>query len=54
MLGLDAKLVVHHLAIDPKIKPIRQKLHKMHPKVALLVKEELEKLLEAKVIFPID
>ena len=26
----------------------------MHPKVALLVKAELEKMLEAKVIFPIN
>ncbi len=54
MLGLDPKLVVHHLVVNPKIKPVRQKLHKMHPKVALLVKVELEKMLEAKVINPID
>ena len=50
MPGLDPKLVVHHLAIDPKIKPVRQKLRKMHPKVALLVKAELERMLATKVI----
>ena len=50
----DPKLVVHHLAVDPKIKPVRQKLRKMHPKVALLVKAELERMLAAKVIRPID
>ena len=50
MLGLDPKLVVHHLALDLGAKPVKQKLQKMHPKVALLVKEELEKLLEAKII----
>ena len=54
MLGLDPKLVVHHLVVDLKIKLVRQKLCKMHPKVALLVKEELEKMLKAKVICSID
>ena len=34
MPGLDPKLVVHHLVVDPKIKPVRQMLRKMHPKVA--------------------
>ena len=41
MPSLDTDLVMHHLKIDPKIKLVKQKLHKMHPKVALLVKEEL-------------
>ena len=41
MPGLDIVLVVHHLAVDPKIKPVKQKLCKMHPKVVLLVKEKL-------------
>ena len=54
MLGLDPKLVGHHLLVDPKIKQVQQKLHKMYPKVALLVKEELEKMLDAKVIHFID
>ena len=54
MPRLDPKLVVHHLVVDPKIKPAQQKLCKMHPKVALLVKAELEKMLEEKVIYPID
>ena len=54
MLGLDTDLVVHHSTIDPKIKPVKQKLRKMHPKVALLVKAELQKMLEAKFIHPID
>ena len=41
MPSLDTYLVMHHLAIDPKVKPMKQKLCKMHPKVALLVKVEL-------------
>jgi len=54
MPRIDPKLVVHHLAVDPKIKPIRQKLRKMHPKVALPVKAELERMLVAKVTQPIN
>ena len=54
MHGLDIDLVVHHLTVDPKIKPVKQKLRKMHTKVAFLVKEKLQKLLEAKFIHPID
>ena len=50
MPGLDPNLVDHHLAVDPKIKPIRQKLRKIHPKVALLVKANLERMLAAKII----
>eukprot|EP01018_Ginkgo_biloba_P024701 Gb_11641 [translate_table: standard] len=54
MPGLDPSLVVHHLIIRADAKPIKQKLRKMHPKVALLVKEELQKLLNAGFIRPID
>ena len=54
MPRLDTDLVVHHLTVDPKIKPVKKKLRKMHPKVALLVKVELQKMLEEKFIHPID
>ena len=50
MPRLDPKLVVHHLAVNPKIRPVKQKLRKMHPKVVLLVKAELERMLAPKVI----
>ena len=54
MPSLDIDLVVYHLAVDPKSKPVKQKLRKMHPKVALLVKAELKKMLEENFINPID
>ena len=41
MPSLDTNLVVHHLIVDPTIKPIKEKLYKMHPKVAFLIKAEL-------------
>ena len=50
MPELDPDLIMHHLSIAPGIKPVKQKLHKMHPHVALLVKAKLEKLLKAGFI----
>ena len=50
MPGLDTDLIMHHLSISPDVKPIKQKLRKMHPHVALLVKAELEKFLSANFI----
>ena len=54
MPGLDPDLIMHHLSIAPEIKLVKQKLCKMHPHVALLVKAELEKLLKASFIHSID
>jgi len=54
MPRLDPDLIMHHLFIAPGIKLVKQKLHKIHPHVALLVKAKLEKLLEAGFICAID
>lgn len=54
MLGLDPELVLHHLPLLPNAKPVKQKLCKMHPQVALLVKAELKKLLDVRFIRSID
>lgn len=54
MSGLDLDLIMHYLSISPRVKPVKQKLQKMHPHVALLVKAELEKLLKVGFIRAID
>ena len=54
MPGLDTNLIMHHLSIALGVKPVKQKLRKMHPHIALLVKVELEKLLRAGFIRAID
>ena len=41
MSSLETYLVVHHLVVDPKIKPMKKKFCKIHPKVTLFVKAEL-------------
>lgn len=50
MPGLDPNLVVHHLLVNPNAKLVKKNLHKMYPKVALLVKVEIEKLLQENII----
>ena len=54
MPGLDSNLIMHHLSIALCVKIVKQKLRKMHPHIALLVKAELEKLLGEKFIRAID
>lgn len=54
MSGLDTNLIMHHLSISPSIKLVKQKLRKMHPHIALLVKVELKNLLKATFIQAID
>ena len=47
---LDPVLVEHRLPIKPRAKVIKQKLRRLHPKTALQVKEEVDKLHKAKFI----
>lgn len=54
MSGLDPDLIMHHLFITPEVKLVKKKLQKMHLRVTLLVKVELEKLLKARFIRAID
>lgn len=53
MPGLDPTLVLHHLNISQEVKPVKQKLRKMHPHIALLVKAKLEKLINTNFIRPL-
>lgn len=56
MPGLDPSLVEHRIPLQPDAKPVKQKLRRMLPDVALKVKEEVDKLHQAKfirvVLFP--
>lgn len=54
MPSLDIELVLHHLPLIPGVKPYKQTLRKMHPSIPLLVKIELQKLLDVGFIRPID
>ena len=50
MPGLDSALVEHWLSIKPGVKAVKQKLRRLHPKTALQVKEEVDKLHKVKFI----
>ena len=50
MPGLDRSLVEHRLPIKPKFHPFQQPHGRMSKEVELKVKEEIEKLLNAKFI----
>ena len=50
MPGLDPALVEHRLPIKPRAKAIKQKLRRLHLKMTLQVKEEVDKLHKAKFI----
>lgn len=54
MSGHDPNLVVHNLFVCLDAKPIKHKLHKMHPHIALLIKAELQKMLDVRFIKLID
>ena len=50
MHGLDLALVEHRLPIKAGAKGVKQKFRRLHPKTALQVKEEVDKLHKAKFI----
>ena len=49
----DTKIIQHIMPLKEDAKPFQHKLRKMHPSLESLVKKELNKLLVAKIIFPI-
>lgn len=50
MPRIDPNLIMHHLSITPGAIPVKQKVRKMNPHVAILVKAELNKLLDVGFI----
>jgi len=47
MPGLDPDIVQHKLTLKPECSPIKQKLRRMKPEMALKIKEEVEKQFNA-------
>ena len=54
MPGLDPEIASHRLPIKSDCKPVKQKLRRMKPELASKVKEEIDKLLQARFIEPIN
>src|SRR4030067_467331 len=47
MPGMDTNIVVHRLPLKPECPPVKQKLRRTHPDMALKIKEEVQKQLNA-------
>jgi hypothetical protein len=50
LTGVDRSFIEHRLNIDPSVKPRRQKLRKMSDDKVVVVKSEVQRLLDASVI----
>ncbi|XP_071920768.1 uncharacterized protein [Coffea arabica] len=50
MPGVPPELTVHRLHVDPNIRPVKQKKRNFAPERNEVVKEEVGKLLEAKIV----
>jgi hypothetical protein len=53
MSGIEPAIVVHEINTYPGAKPVRQRLHPVHPRKAIAIKLEAEKLLKADFIYPV-
>jgi len=47
MPGLDPEVVEHRLPLKPECPPVKQKLRRSHPDMALKIKEEVQKQIDA-------
>jgi len=47
MPGVDPDFLCHHLTMDAKVRPVRQRMRKFNKERCLVVKEETQKLLSA-------
>jgi hypothetical protein len=53
MKGISSELCTHHIYIKEECRPIFQPQRRMNPNIKEIVKEELQKLLNAGFIYPI-
>ena len=49
----DTRIIQHVIPIKDGVKPIQQKLKKIHPTLKLVIQKELKKLLDAQIIFKV-
>ncbi|XP_071901052.1 uncharacterized protein [Coffea arabica] len=53
MPGILTDLAVHHLNVDPRFKPVKQKKRSFAPERNEVIKKEVRKLLESKIILAV-
>ena len=50
MPGIDTDIICHWLAIDSKVKPVKQKLRKINKERSQALSDEVDRLLQASFI----
>jgi len=53
MPGIHSSIVEHEIKMYPDVKLVRQRLRQVHPKKAVAIKDEVEKLLHVGFIYPV-
>nr|XP_027083607.1 uncharacterized protein LOC113705903 [Coffea arabica] len=53
MPGIPTDLAVHHLNVDPRFKPVKQKKRSFAPESNEVIKKEVGKLLESQIILKV-
>ncbi len=54
MRGIPREICEHRIELMANVWPIKQRKYKMNPNYALKVREDLDKLLDASFIYPIE
>ena len=54
MPSLDPSIIQHHLPILPHVRPVKQKLRRLHPQWSLQVKEEIKKQLSVGFLLVVE
>jgi hypothetical protein len=53
MPGIDLEIVVHEIKTYPNAKPVRKRLHPIHPRKEATIKLEVEKIIKYGFIYPV-
>ena len=53
LTGIPLKLGEHRIDLMDGSIPVRQRQYRLNPKYSLMVKEEIDRLLEARFIYPV-
>ena len=53
LLGIPREIVEHRIDLIEGSVPVRQRQYRLNPQYSMLVKKELDKLLEADFIYPV-
>ncbi|KAI5437067.1 hypothetical protein KIW84_023257 [Lathyrus oleraceus] len=54
MPGFDSEIVEHRLPLKPECPPVKQKLRRMHPDMAVKIKEEVQKQIDVGFLITVE